>query len=155
MSTRTKAILVTVAVAIPAFLLVGVFFPPPPGPGPSSGQLPFFVVTNVLDSLLLGAGIAFIAFGWSAVRRVTAASRAHALAIYAALAWLMVSWYPHIGLHTSAFGSNFFGVLVIDYVFHVPLFITSMVLIWGFVGMLRNRSIDAHTAVIEGELSAR
>jgi hypothetical protein len=155
MSMRTKAILVTVAVAIPAFLLVGFFFPPPPGPGPSSGQLPFFVVMDALDSLLLGAGIAFIAFGWSAVRRVAVASRAHAFAIYGALAWLMVSWYPHIGLHMSSFGSSFFGVLVIDYVFHVPLFIAAMVLIWGFVGMLRNRSIDVHTVVTEGELSAR
>ena len=60
-----------------------------------------------------------------------------------------------IGLHMSSFGSSFFGVLVIDYVFHVPLFIAAMVLIWGFVGMLRNRSIDVHTVVTEGELSAR
>lgn len=141
MSTRTKAILVTVAVAIPAFLLVGVFFPPPPGPGPSSGQVPFFVVISALDSLLLGAGVAFIAFGWNLVRRVAPASRARAVAIYVTLAWLMVSWYPHIGLHTSIFGSDFFGILVIDYVFHVPLYIGAMVLIWGFLGLLRDRPV--------------
>lgn len=142
MSTRTKAILVTVAVAIPAFLLVGVFFPPPPGPGPSSGQVPFFVVISALDSLLLGAGVAFIAFGWNLVRRVAPASRARAVAIYVTLAWLMVSWYPHIGLHTSIFGSDFFGILVIDYVFHVPLYIGAMVLIWGFLGLLRDRPVS-------------
>ncbi len=142
MSTRTKAILVTVAVAIPAFLLVGVFFPPPPGPGPSSGQVPFFVVISALDSLLLGAGVAFIAFGWNLVRRVAPASRARAVAIYVTLAWLMVSWYPHIGLHTSILGSDFFGILVIDYVFHVPLYIGAMVLIWGFLGLLRDRPVS-------------
>ncbi len=123
MSIRTKAILVTVAVAIPAFLLVRVLFPPPPGPGPSSDQVPFFVVLSVLDSLLLGAGIAFIAFGWPAVRRVAPPSRVGAFMIFATLAWMMVSWYPHVGLHSSALGSSFFGILVIDYVFHVPLFI--------------------------------
>ncbi|MGH3990606.1 MAG: hypothetical protein ACRDTZ_25305 [Pseudonocardiaceae bacterium] len=149
MSTRTKAIVVTVAVAIPAFLLVGVFFPPPSGPGPSSGQLPFFVVLSALDSLLLGVGVAFVAFGWNMARRVAPASRARWLAIYVALAWLMVSWYPHIGLHTS----NFSGILVIDYVFHLPLFIAPLLLIWGFLGLLHDRPIG----VTEGKhpMSAR
>ncbi|MDQ4103197.1 MAG: hypothetical protein M3186_05645 [Actinomycetota bacterium] len=155
MSTRIKAILVTLAVAIPAFLLVREFFPPPPGPGPSSGQLPFFIVLSALDSLLLGAGIAFIAFGWPMVRRVGPASRAGALAIYVTLAWLMVSWYPHIGLHTSVFGSNFAGLLVIDYVFHVPLFIAPLVLIWAFAGLLDDRSRDMPTALTEDTLSTR
>ncbi len=141
MSTRTKAIVVALAVAIPAFLLVRVFFPPPPGPGPSSGQAPFFVVISALDSLLLGAGVAFVAFGWNVVRRVAPASRGRAVAIYVTLAWLMVSWYPHIGLHTSRFGSDFFGILVIDYTFHLPLYIAAMVLIWGFLGLLHDRPI--------------
>lgn len=155
MSTRIKAILLAVTVAIPAFLLAGVFFPPPPGPGPSSGQVPYFVVLSVLDSLLLGAGIAFIAFGWAAVRRAAPASRPRAVAIYVILAWLMVSWYPHIGLHSSGFGSNFFGLLVIDYVFHVPLIIAPVVLAWGFAGLLHGRSTDVQAAVSGGELSTR
>lgn len=155
MSTGTKAILLTFAVALPAFLLIGVFFPPPPGPGPSSDQVPFFVVLSVLDSLLLGAGIAFITFGWTAVRRAAPESRTRALAIYVTLAWLMVSWYPHLGLHASAFGSDFFGILVIDYIFHVPLIIAPLVLAWGFAGLLHGRSGNVQTAVPGGKLRTR
>lgn len=153
MSTRTKAILLTFAVAIPAFLLIEVLFPPPPGPGPSSSQVPFFVVLSALDSLLLGAGIAFIAFGSTAVRRAAPESRTRALAIYVTLAWLMVSWYPHLGLHASAFGSDFFGILVIDYIFHLPLLISPLVLVWGFAGLIHDRSVQP--AVPGGKLSSR
>lgn len=117
--------------------------------------MPFFVILSALDSLLLGAGIAFIAFGWPAVRRAAAESRVRALAIYVTLAWLMVSWYPHIGLHASAFGSNFFGILVTDYIFPVPLVIAPLVLAWGFVGLLHDRSGNMQAAVPGDKLSAR
>lgn len=140
MSTRAKVILVTLVVAVPAFLLAKVLFPPPAGPGPSSGQQPWFILLSALDSMLLGLGVAFTAFGWKAVRRVSPTSRPRALAIYLSLAWLMLSWYPHIGLHGSAFGSTFSGLLVIDYLFHVPLFVAPLVLIWGFAGLLQERS---------------
>jgi hypothetical protein len=143
MSTRTKVILVTLVVAVPAFLLAKVLFPPPAGPGPSSGQQPWFILLSVLDSVLLGLGVAFAAFGWTAVRRVSPMSRPRALGIYLSLAWLMLSWYPHIELHGSAFGSTFFGLLVIDYLFHVPLFIAPLVLIWGFAGLLHERTTVA------------
>lgn len=155
MSTRVKAILLTFTVAIPAFLLIGVLFPPPPGPGPSSGQVPYFVALSALDSVLLGAGIAFIVFGWSAVRRLAPESRARAIAMFVALAWLMVSWYPHIGLHTSAFGSDFTGILVIDYLFHVPLIISTLVLVWGFAGLLRNPAINVRAMIPHSDLANR
>lgn len=146
MATRTKAILLTFAVAIPAFLLAETFFPPPPGPGPTDGQLPFFIILAALDSLLLGIGVAFLVFAWPVIRRAAPSSRSDALAIYLTLAFLMVTWYPHLGLHSSAFGADFSGLLVIDYVFHLPLIIAPLVLIWGFVGILRDRPVDARTA---------
>jgi hypothetical protein len=144
-STRTKAILVTLAVAVPAFLLTPVLFPPPPGPAPSAGQLPFFLALSVLDSLLLGAGVAFLIFGWPVVSRLTRGNRARALAIYLPVGYLMVSWWLHINLHQST-PFTFENVMAIDYAFHVPLFVVPFVLIWGLAGVVRDATGSTSTA---------
>ncbi len=73
------------------------------------------------------------------MRRLTGGSRAHALAIYLPLAYLMISWYPHINLHQST-EFSFANILAIDYGFHVPLFIAAGLLIWGFMGLARDRT---------------
>jgi hypothetical protein len=138
MSTKVKAATLALVIAVPAFLLAPMLFPPPPGPGPSSTQVPFFVLLTAFDSLLLGIGVAFVVFGWPLVRRVAPGSRATAIAMFIGVAWLTISWYPHIGLHTSAFGSTFGGLLVIDYLFHVPLYVIGVMLIWGLASYLQS-----------------
>ena len=137
MSVRVKAAVLVLAVAVPAFLLAPVLFPPPPGPEPSSAQLPFFIALSAFDSLLLGVGVAFVVFGWPLVRRVAPDSRARAVAMFVAVAWLTLSWYPHIGLHSSGFGASFAGLLAIDYGFHVPTYIIGLMLIWGLSSYLQ------------------
>ena len=48
MKTRTKAALITVPVAVVAFLLSPILFPPAEvGAGPTSAQIPFFVFLGV------------------------------------------------------------------------------------------------------------
>lgn len=138
MSTTAKAAVLALVIAVPAFLIAPMLFPAPPGPGPSSTQMPFFVLLTVFDSLLLGIGVAFVVFGWPLVRRVAPGSRAVATALFIGVAWLTISWYPHIGLHTSAFGSTFGGLLVIDYLFHVPLYVVGLLLIWGLASYLQS-----------------
>jgi hypothetical protein len=138
MSTTAKAAVLALVIAVPAFLLAPMLFPPTPGPGPSSTQMPFFILLTVFDSLLLGIGVAFVVFGWPLVRRVAPGSRAIATAMFIGVAWLTISWYPHIGLHTSAFGSTFGGLLVIDYLFHVPLYVVGLLLIWGLASYLQS-----------------
>jgi hypothetical protein len=140
MSARLKVALVMLLVAVPAFLVAPALFPPPTGPGPSAGQLPFFMLLRAFDALLLGAGVAFVLFGWPMVRRVSPDSRVRAVALFAAVAWVTISWYPHIGLHGSVVGSTFGGLLAIDYLFHVPLYIVSVTLIWALIGYLKAQS---------------
>jgi hypothetical protein len=139
MSIRLKAAATTLAVAVPAFLAAPILFPPPPGPPPTSTQLVSLEVLTASDSLLLGMGIAFVGFGWPLVRHA-AGSRVRASAMFLAIAWLTISWYPHVGLHGSAFGATLPGVLAIDYGFHVPLYLTAVVLIWGLLGYLRDNA---------------
>lgn len=99
--------------------------------------MPFFILLTVFDSLLLEIGVAFVVFGWPLVRRVAPGSRPIAIAMFIGAAWLAISWYPHIGLHTSAFGSTFGGLLAIDYLFHVPPYVVGLLLIGGLASCLQ------------------
>lgn len=70
-----KVLLVTVVIAAPAMILGPVIWPPAEGgPEPTGGQLPFFIFLAIMESILLGLGISFLAFGLPAVRRISADS---------------------------------------------------------------------------------
>src|SRR5688572_30604229 len=72
MSTRLKVILVTLVVAIPAFLSARTIWPPnPSNPVPTATQLPLFIVLSALEALLLGLGVAFLIFGFPLVLRAS------------------------------------------------------------------------------------
>jgi len=116
-----KWLLVTVLVAVPAFLLSPVLFPAAEGgPVPTAGQLPYFLFLGASDALLLGSGLSFLLFGYPMLRKRSLDSKARAWAMYLSIGYLMVSWWPHLGMHASN-GLDLQGLLVIDYVFHLPL----------------------------------
>jgi hypothetical protein len=140
MKTRLKVLIVTLLFAVPAFLLGPVIWPPNPnGPMPTPEQIPFFIVLSVFDALIFGLGIAFIAFGWPIVRRVTAGSKVQAWATYISIAYLLVSWWPHLNLHTSV-GMDLQGLLYIDYGFHLPLMVSVAIVAYTFLHLLRRAS---------------
>ncbi len=79
MKTKTKVAAITIAVAVPAFLLSPVLFPPAEGgPTPTAVQVPFFLFLGVGDALLLGLGVAFLILGLPVLKRVSADSKARA-----------------------------------------------------------------------------
>lgn len=133
MRSRTVLALVTLAVAVPALLLTPVLFPVSPDMTPTSAQRPLFMLLGACYALALGLGVTFVAFGWPSVRRLIPASRARAIAAYLTVAWLLISWYPHGGLHMSS-GMNTSRLLLIEYGFHLPLVAAPIVLIWAFAG---------------------
>jgi hypothetical protein len=51
--------------------------------------------------------------------------RTRAWALYVTIGWLLLSWYPHVGLHVHA-GRNLRALLVIEYAFHVPLYLCTV-----------------------------
>jgi hypothetical protein len=87
--------------------------------------------------LLLGLGVAFLIFGLPVLRRVSPDSKARAWAMYLSIGYLMVSWWPHLGMHTSN-GLDLQKLLVIDYVFHLPLEFAGVVLAWSFFSLFRS-----------------
>ena len=142
-STRTNrgmVLLVTVLVAIPAFLLGPVIWTPAEGsPSPTATQLPFLLFLNFVQAAVLGLGVSFLVFGLPVMRRISPDSKARAWAMYLSIAYLMVSWWPHINMHVHNGPQNLQGLIIIDYLFHLPSMIAALVLAYCFFSVLRQR----------------
>jgi hypothetical protein len=124
-----KVTIVTLMVAVPAFVLGPVLFPPADvGSEPSAAQIPFFMFLGAADAVLLGLGVSFLVFGLPVLRKVSPDSRSRAWAMYLAIGYLMVSWWPHSNLHISTPIDNWQMLLYIDFLFHLPLEIAGVVL---------------------------
>jgi len=138
MKTRTKAAIITTLIAIPALFLGPVIFPPADvGVEPTAAQIPFFMFLGLTDALLLGVGVSFLIFGLPVLRRVSPDSKARAWAMYLSIGYLTVSWWPHLGMHASN-GLDLQGLLVIDFLFHLPLEIAGAVLAYCFFSLFRS-----------------
>ena len=112
------------------------------GPQPPGGLLPFFIVLGLAESFLFGLGIAFIVFGFAIIAR----SRQPlwlSYAAYAAIAWLLVSWWPHDNLHRVTTTGNWTGLLRIEYGFHLTLMAAAVVLAVFFFRVLRSVEVKA------------
>ena len=59
--------------------------------------------------------------------------------VYKDIGWLMISWWPHIGMHVHNAPDNLQGLIYIDYLFHVPLMIAVAVLAYCFFSLVRPR----------------
>ena len=124
-----KVTIVTLVVAVPAFVLGPVLFPlADVGSEPSAAQIPFFMFLGAADAILLGLGVSFLVFGLPVLRKVSPDSRLRAWAMYLAIGYLMVSWWPHLNLHISTPIDNWQMLLYIDFLFHLPLEIAGVVL---------------------------
>lgn len=138
MKTRTKAAIITTLIAIPALFLGPVIFPPADvGVEPTAAQIPFFMFLGLTDALLLGVGVSFLIFGLPVLRRVSPDSKARAWAMYLSIGYLTVSWWPHLGMHASN-GLDLQGLMVIDFLFHLPLEIAGAVLAYCFFSLFRS-----------------
>jgi len=125
---KMKVALVTAAVAVPAFFLGPVIFPPADlGVEPTATQLALFILLGVGDAILLGLGVSFLVFGFPMLRQVSPDSKARAWAMYLSIGYLMVSWWPHLNMHASN-GIDVGGLLRIDLLFHFPLEVAGVVL---------------------------
>lgn len=137
-----KVLLVTLVVAVPAFVLALVLFPP------TAGRIPYFVLLAAWDAVFLGVGVAFLLFGMPVLRKVSPDSSVRAWVMYLSIGILTVSWWPHLNM-TASNGIDFQGLLFIDYGFHVPLTISAAALIYCFISIARRRTKDkpAYTVV--------
>jgi hypothetical protein len=134
-----KVLIITVVVAAASVPLGQVIWPAAAGSElPSGIELPLFIILAVIEGITLGLGISFLLLGWPLVRRITNGYRSRAVLCYLAIAWLMVSWWPHDGFHRSI-GEDTPKLLMVEYGFHVTLMLSAIVLGYTFVTLLRDR----------------
>ena len=141
MKLWTKFLIITLVLGIPAFVLGPVIWHPSPDAKPTSGQLPFFIFLSLIEALLFGFGVAFIIYAWPWVKKASAKSNM-AIAVFIAIAWLLVSWWPHDSLHIHN-AMNMQGLLYIDYGFHITLIIASLILAYYFFSALKVNTAKA------------
>lgn len=139
MSTHNKIgsgkwIVVTLILGVAAFLaspsgpLGGFWGLHAEGPSPVGMQKEFFILLTMIQSLAFGFGFAFLLFGQEAVRSFLPADRSLRLPVYLAIAWSLLSWWPHSNLHQTHNPDNISGLLAIEYGFHVTLILGAVVI---------------------------
>jgi hypothetical protein len=159
MKMKTKVALLTAAVAVPAFFVGPVLFPPADiGVEPTAAQIALLMSLAVGDAILLGLGVSFLVFGLPVLRQVSPDSKARAWAMYLSIGYLMVSWWPHLNMHASN-GIDLGGLLRIDLLFHFPLEVAGVVLAYCAFSLFRSwksgKLADALVADEESALAAK
>jgi hypothetical protein len=150
MKTWLKVLIVTVLVAVPAFLLepnspLGVFWDPHPETAEPTGiQVPLFMLLGLINALMLGLGVSFLLFGYPLVSAIGCASRGLARAAHLAIGWILVSWWLHDSLHMVA-GMELGALLGIEYGFHVTVMIAGLVVAYFFIDALRGSEAASAT----------
>ncbi len=138
--TWLPVLVLTLIIAVPAFLLNPIIWSPAPGgPAPTAAQIPYLIALDVMQAVFLGLGVAFLFFGLPIMRSISPDSKTRAWAMYLSIAYLMISWWPHIGMHVHNSPDNLQGLIYIDYLFHVPLMIAGAVLAYCFFSLVRRR----------------
>ena len=147
MKTWHKVLLITLATAVPAFIVAPIVWPPNLHGGTPVGlQLLLFMLLAGLDALAFGLGVAFICYGLPLVRRVADASGANTWITFIATAWLLISWWPHDNMHKHN-GMDLGGLLVIDYVFHISMMVAGVVLAYNLVRALQSARMTGQTQI--------
>lgn len=131
--------IVTVGLGLLAFLAspgspLGGFWgtTPEAGPQPSGSQIFLFIFLGAIQSLVGGLGVAFLIFGFPLVNSFTPAHRGLARLTHLAIAWSLLSWWPHGNFHQTLAADNIGGLLAIEYGFHLTLIIAGLIVAYFF-----------------------
>lgn len=122
---RTWPLVVTIVAAVGSFFLSRVIWPDIAGmPMPTSAQLPLFIGVSIFESLAFGIGASFLIFGWSFMRGRGTGD----WLVFLSAAWLLISWWPHDNLHRITPEGDYWGLLRLEWGFHVTLIIAGVII---------------------------
>ena len=131
------ALLALVILWTAASVPIGLAIWPPAAGTPPGHVLPVIVIVSLFEGGSFALGVAFLVFGgrvlgaagrWTWLTSVT----------YVGIAWLLMSWWPHDGLHRSGFGRTFAGLATIDMAFHTTLILGTAVVTVFFIRAIRS-----------------
>lgn len=130
---RWQVILTILVMGIAALLLGPVIWQNASGVvGPPAPVLPVFVLVSALEALLFGVGVAFLIFG----HRWLGADRSGlATAAFVAIAWTLVSWWPHDNFHRVS--HDWYSLAAIEVGFHLTLIASIVIIALYFLRTLR------------------
>jgi hypothetical protein len=149
METKWKVVLLTLVIAIPAFMF-GAGSPPgwnlwvalwPFADGvavvePEGAQIGFLMFFGVLEAIALGLAISFLIWGGALVRKVAGPNKTRNNLLVVSGAWVLGNWWVHDSLHIVN-GHNVWGLIVLEYAFHVTLMIAGGYIAWTLVRSLQ------------------
>lgn len=95
-----------------------------------------FALLFIVEALLFGLGVAFLVFGFPLVRQAAGRVGMDPRPVYIAIAWQLVSWWPHDNFHMAT-GMDLNGLLMIEYAFHMTLILSALVVARFFLATLR------------------
>ena len=91
--TWLPVLVLTLIIAVPAFLVNPIVWSPAPGgPAPTTAQIPYLIALDVMQAVFLGLGVSFLLFGLPIMRSISPDSKTRAWAMYLSIAYLMISW---------------------------------------------------------------
>lgn len=133
MNRTWRISLLTLVVAAAAFLAGPKLWPMAPSvPEPPSNLLPFYIALAAIEALAFGFAVAFLAFGWPAIRRLPLGAPWLNKLLFVTLCWFMGNWWMHDNLHMHvALDMN--RLLYIEYGFHVTMLSCVVILAAGFL----------------------
>ena len=111
-------------------------------PDPTGPQVALLMFVFAVEVLAFVAGVLFLSKGPSRFKALAPAGERWAMAAYASLGWLLVSWVPHDALHQHN-GMDLGGLVGIELAFHVTLVLAGLC-VMGFV----MRAVRAPTAAV-------
>ncbi|RME01989.1 MAG: hypothetical protein D6816_11580 [Bacteroidetes bacterium] len=97
------------------------------------------MLVNLAEVVTFGLGVSFLIYGYRYVREALAFSPGLATAVYLALGWSLVSWWPHDSLHQHI-GENLGALVGLEWVFHVTAMAGGLILAYAFVKLADRRS---------------
>jgi hypothetical protein len=137
LSFRWRFATIAIAIALVSIPTSLILFPPN---FPAGFSLPVPAIALVLglkafEGLALGTGIAFLMYGYPLLKR---AGESHLLTLpaYLAIGWYLVNWWPHDNLHLVN-GLYLWGLIGIEYGFHLTLMIAAGLLAFFFYRVIR------------------
>lgn len=151
MKTPAKALIITLAIAVLAFLsnsvgpLGGFWRPAADAPDPAGIQRAFFAVLLLVEAIALGLGVSFLLYGFPLVKAVGTASPVLTRAAHLAFAWLLLNWWAHDSLHLHN-GMDVNGLLAIEFGFHFTIIVAGLVLISFLLVLWRNNVRSAYAS---------
>jgi len=142
MKTWLKVLIVTLLFGLPTVPLGRILWPDPPssmpgmimGSDPTTLQLALLIGVALFEAAAFGLGVAFLLFGLPLVRRAVGTNAPLTWAACAAIAWSLLSWWPHDNLHRVA--GDLSALIGIEYTFHTTLIISAAIIAFTFLRLV-------------------